>query len=105
MPASTRLRYKITYDFEDVTVIIASPIYDSIMDFVIVDELVLDFENIEESLGATTPSMHPMASTRALNYRIKNFLKVWGIQGSNSDLMEMKLPDNNVNLIRIGDNI
>lgn len=104
MPASTRLRYKITYDFEDVTVIIASPIYDSIMDFVIVDELVIDFESIEESIEVVTPAMRPMASTNLLNTRIKDFLKMWGIRGDNTDLMAMKLPDNNVNMIRVGDN-
>jgi len=103
MPASTRLRYKVIYDFEDVTVIIASPLYDSILDFVIVDELVIDFESIEEAIYPVTPSTHPMASINLLNDRIKDFLIMWGIYGGNLDLMEMKLPDN-VNMIRVGDN-
>lgn len=93
---TTRLCYKVIYDFEDATVIIASPLYDSILDHVIVDELVIDFESLEESDINIDPLI-------LLNARIKDFLKMWGIHGSNTDLMAMKLPDN-VNLIRVGNN-
>jgi len=102
MPTSTRLRYKVIYDFEDATVIIASPLYDSILDFVIVDELVIDFDLIEEAVNEN-PSGQTLAPICLLNDRIKDFLVMWGIRGSNTDLMAMKLPDN-VNMIRVGDN-
>lgn len=96
---STKLRYKIQYDFEDVTVIIASPIYDSIIDHVILDELVIDFDTFLED-PSFTPSLDRLS---LLNDRIKDFLRMWGIYGSNSQLMNMKLRDD-VNLIRVGDN-